>query len=80
MKHLILKELKKTNSSMDNMSKRMDSIDNRLKSVERQQKETSISPSSSVETTKRKIPSRVRVCYNHAVDHMLTYHFEYFDT
>lgn len=61
---LILKELRRTNSSIDNLSDRMDSIDNRLKSVEDKQTEAlTPSSSSSVEKIKRKVPSRVRVCH-----------------
>ena len=54
---LILRELQKTNASINNLSNRMDSIENRLISVEKE----ALTPdsSSSVERNKRKVPTRI---------------------
>ena len=61
---LILKEVRKTNSSLAEFSTRMDAMENRLKSVEEQQKDMttpSSSGDSSTERVKRKVPTRIRV-------------------
>ena len=61
---LILKEVRKTNSTLAGFSTRMDAMENRLKSVEEQQKDMT-TPSSSVDSStervKRKVPTRIRV-------------------
>ena len=62
---LILEEIQKTNSSLQDVSSRIEDMDKRLKSVEDQQKLAS-TPSSSADTDsnekrKRTIPPRVRV-------------------
>lgn len=67
---LILMELKKTNSRLDDMASdftnRLDDVEGQVKLVQEQQKEQqkevlSSSCSSSAEKTKRKIPAHVRV-------------------
>lgn len=64
---LILKELRRTNSSIDNLSDRMDSIDNRLKSVEDKQTEA-LTPSSSLSVEKIKRRCHLELGYVIAID------------
>ena len=62
---LILQEVRKTNTSLADFSSRMDAVESRLKSVEQQQKDVTISQSSSgdssAERAKKKVPTRIRV-------------------
>ncbi len=63
---LILAEVKKTNSSLDNMSNRIDAMEGRLIAVELKQTDLmtpnpSSSGSSAEKTKKNKVPTRIRV-------------------
>lgn len=64
---LILAEVKKTNTSLDNVSTRMDTMERRLIAVEQKQIDmmtpgtSSSANGSSAEKTKKKIPARIRV-------------------